>query len=442
MMHARRTRRIGLPLVFAAPLLVAACGGHPETVSPADVPALQQRVQREPQNGPLVLRYAAALYAANRFDTAARIARTGMALAPADALGPLVLGRCLEHADSLGAAIAVYDAFLAAHPDAKGHAAVAAQRLIAYRTQATARARYAVQHESTLAATPPDPQTVAVLPLTIAGDSAYQPLSRGLAQILTSDLALLRRFRMVERLELHALLDEMHLGQTGRVDPQTVAHVGHLVEAGRMVQGLANIANQANTRLEASVVLSSGEVTTPAVATGRFRDLLKMEKDVVVGIASRLGYTLSEAERKAILENGTQDLTAFLAYSRGLVAEDAGDYSAASLYFGQAVQADPKFSAAKTSYQASKTVPAVQQASAGQVTTVAQEQVPAPEPPAETTALDNVTREVAPLMVEQLAPSTPPAQEVVTTPATNPPPPSTTPSQTVTGTILIIFRLP
>lgn len=442
MKRARRNRRLVRPLVACALLLVAACGGHPGAVSPADIPALQQRVQREPGNGPLLLRYAAALYAAGRCDTATSVARTGMALEPASALGPLVVGRCYERADSLSAAIAVYDAYLSAHPDAKGRAGVAAQRLIAYRAQATAQARYAVQHESTLAATPPDPQTVAVLPLTIAGDSTYQPLSRGLAQILTSDLALLKRFRMVERLELHALLDEMHLGQTGRVDPQTAARVGHLVEAGRMVQGLAAIPAGGNARLEASVVLSSGEVTQPATATGRFQDLLKMEKDVVIGIAGRLGYTLSEAERKAILENGTQDLTAFLAYSRGLVAEDAGDYSAAALYFGQASQADPNFQAAKTSYQAAKAAPVVQQASAGQVTTVAQEQVAAPAPPPETTALDNVTHEIAPLPAEQLAPSAPPAQDVVITPSSNPGSPTTTPTQTVTGTILIIFRLP
>ena len=54
-----------------------------------------------------------------------------------------------------------------------------------------------------------------------------------------------------------------------------------------------------------------------------------------------LGYQLSEAERRSILANGTQNLAAFMAFSQGLVAEDAGDYSRAAAYYGQAVRSDP-----------------------------------------------------------------------------------------------------
>src|SRR2546422_6598843 len=44
------------------------------------------------------------------------------------------------------------------------------------------------------------PATLAVLPLVIAGDSSFQPLSRGLAELLTTDLALIRTLRLLERL--------------------------------------------------------------------------------------------------------------------------------------------------------------------------------------------------------------------------------------------------
>ena len=62
---------------------------------------------------------------------------------------------------------------------------------------------------------------------------------------------------------------------------------------------------------------------------------------------------LSQAERQRILENGTQSLVAFLAYSRGLVAEDLGDFPAAALHYADAARADPNFTAARDNYQRS-----------------------------------------------------------------------------------------
>lgn len=436
---------LSLMLALLAASLMAACGGHPAEVSPAEIPQLAQRVQQEPNNGPLQLRYAAALYAANRCDTAVTVARTGMALAPGDAVGPLVVGRCLEAGGQPAQAVQVYRAFVAAHPDVRGAGAVQAQELLAERAAATQAARSALQRESTLASQPGNPQTVAVLPLAITGDSTYDPLSRGLAQMLTSDLALLNRFKMVERLEIGALLNEMHLSQTGRVDPSTAARVGHLVQAGRLVEGVAAIPNKGDVHLEASVVQSSGAVTSPEATSGRLRDLLKMEKTIVVGLAGKLGYTLSEAERKAILENGTQDLSAFLAYSRGLVAEDAGDYSAAATYFGQAVQRDPGFSAARTRYQASAAAPAVQQASAGQVTQVARQSTPQAPSTGEQPlggAVGSTIGDLAPTQAEQATTIVQTTQQAVSTTTSAPPPQNVTPPATVTGIIRIIFRLP
>jgi hypothetical protein len=214
--------------------------------------------------------------------------------------------------------------------------------------------------------------------LTISGDSMYAPLGRGLADMLISDLALLQRFRMVERLQIGALLQEMQLGQTGRVDAATAARVGRLTRAGRMVQGLANIPDEGDVRLEASVVQANGQVTESESATGRVRDLLRLEKELVVGISLRLGYQLSQAERQLILENGTDNLTAFLSYSRGLLAEDLGDFSTAALHFSSAVQADPGFDLARSQYEAAAAAPAVEGASANQVTTVSHTTVTEP----------------------------------------------------------------
>ncbi len=439
--------RYRVTLVFTTSLLTACLGQRPREVSPAEIPELEARVQREPGNAALRARYAAALFAGNQCDRATTEAQRVRQQRPVDAVAVLVIGQCAEKAERFEDALGTYRTFLAQFADAKGSAVIRAREQLALRTYSNQRARLALQNEAQLSAQPADPNTVAVLPLTIASpDTSYQALSRGLAQMITSDLGLIQRFRLVERLQLTALLDELRLAQTQRVDPSTVARVGRLVQASRMVQGLATIPPEGQIRLEASVVQGTGEVTAPEAVTGRFRDLLRIEKDLVVALSARLGYQLSEAERRMILENGTQNLTAFLAYSRGLLAEDAGDFQRAAAYFSDAVRSDPGFQAAREQFQAAVVTQQVQEATATQITTVAETPAPpTPEVGGASEQINNVIQEVAGNTSEKTAvPENTPPPAVNPPPAANPPP---TPNilgtpPTSTGTIRIVFRLP
>jgi tetratricopeptide (TPR) repeat protein len=445
--RTRRLHRVALGAALSVVVTGAGCaGGVASEVSPDEIPVLEARLTEAPNDGDLVLRYSAALFAAGQCDSAMAVARRGMMLEPDKALGPLVVGQCLEGSEAYDEAVGVYEAYLAAYPEHRGSGAVRARQHVARRQRAVVTARRALAQEADLAQVPADPTTVAVLPVAIVGDPEYEPLSRGLAEIMTTDLALLERFRMVERLQVGALLDEMQLAETGRVDGGTAARVGHMLRAGRMVQGVATIPPDGGTRLEASVVLSTGEVQQATSQEGDVKDLLRMEKQVVVDVAAQMGYVLSEAELRTILENGTQNLAAFLAYSNGLEAEDLGNYEAAAAFFGQAVRSDPNFRAARTSYQSASASTTTTQASAGAVTTVAT------TPPAPTDVLvetgtlgdplSSAIVDVAATDAETTAPTTP-VQSGTTTSASQPP--STV---TVVGTpppvgvVRIFFLLP
>jgi hypothetical protein len=218
-----------------------------------------------------------------------------------------------------------------------------------------------------------------------------------------------------------------------------------------MVQGSAAIPDEGDTRLEASVVISSGEVTSPTSRTGRLRDLLDLEKEVVVGIATQLGYVLSEAERQLILENGTRNLAAFLAYSRGLLAEDMGDYQAAAAHFGEAVRADPNFQAARDGFQANEVAPVVEAAAATEVTVTASEPPVQPDAilgpglaDAAASAISATQMDIAGTQSEhatQLSDQTETTTRATgSTIAVNDPVETIT--QTTTGIIRIVFRLP
>ena len=319
---------------------------------------------RAPQPAPVTpFRLGAALAAAGRCDTATVVARAALAREPDNVLGPLVIGTCQEQADRYDEAVATYTDFVAQHPSARGVAALRAKAQLALRAAAEHTARQALAREAELAHQPPQPATVAVLPLVIAGDSTVQPLSRGLAELITTDLAYIRTLRLLERLQIGMLLDELKLGRSERVDPATAARVGRLLRAERLVQGTATIPLRGPVQISATVVTGTGVVRPVEQVTGPFPKLLDLEKQVVFDLAVQLGFALTQAEREQILRQGPKNLAAFLAYSRGLEAMDRGDYGAAARHFKSAARADPSFQAARDGQQTATAAPAVQQAS-------------------------------------------------------------------------------
>lgn len=348
-------------LVIGLAVVIAGCGKPPApSVSPADIPALEQRVRARPDDADLRFRLAAAYLAAGRCPDAHRAVDAGQHLDPDNVLAPLVRGGCQERAGHYDLAVATYRDFVALYPDARGLVTLHAKLQEALRLGAELAARQALERESELTATPPEPRTLAVLPVTVAGDSSFHALSRGLAELIVTDLAAIRSFRLLERLHVGALLDELELARAGQLDPTTAARVGRLLRAERMIQGVAHIPSEhGEVRLQASVVAGDGTVLPGAAVGGAFRDLLRLEKELVLELGAQLGVELTAAERQRILDEGPKDLAAFLAYSQGLEALDGGDFGAAAGHFGDAVRRDPAFRAAADARDAAEAIPVV-----------------------------------------------------------------------------------
>jgi len=340
----------GKGLVVWAALAVSGCATvGPRPVNPEDIPALQERAARDPDDGGVQFLLAAALASADRCDQAVISARRGRALIPEDATGPLIIGKCLEESGEYDAALNLYAEFLFEQGDTPGAQAVEGRRVIALQLKARAMARAAVRNEENLG--PAEPEAVGVLPFIVDGDPSYQALSLGLANMLTTDLALLRRFPLVERVQLDALLQELELAPE-LIDPATAARTGRLMRASRMVLGTVSVPSDAQTRLGGNIVLETGEMVEPLSTEGELADILSMEKELALSIAANLGYQLSEAERQRILENQPGSLAAFLAFSRGLWSESLGDFEAAAAFYSEALVADPQYGEARVKLRA------------------------------------------------------------------------------------------
>lgn len=173
---------------------------------------------------------------------------------------------------------------------------------------------------------------VAVWPFSNGGSFGsdpwdYEALGIGLQQMLITELAQNSKLRLVERSRLREILDELELGKSGYVDPNTTAEVGKLVQARYMIVGSFVDAN-GTIRLDARVDdVETGEVLTETAAKvqGSRDQLLDMVVDLGGLITKAADLPpLPEAvveERKAL----NYPAEAVQLYSRALMREERGD---------------------------------------------------------------------------------------------------------------------
>ena len=159
-----------------------------------------------------------------------------------------------------------------------------------------------------------------------------------------------------------------------------------------------------------------------------------------------MGIQLSPAEQEAINQRPTQNLQAFLSYSRGLMAEDRGDFGAAQADFERAAALDPNFRAAIQSSATAGNLSAASQQSVTSVETAVSQsstlQGAGPSAPVGD-ALNSGTNTVAPTTTTTTAQST--GTTTLTTATDRNPIPEATGTQggqRATGTIVIIIQRP
>lgn len=370
--------RLGTHALVALAALtgIGACApprSTPERLTPSAIAALESQAAAHPEDRAVTLRLARAYYANDRFaDALPHFERMAQA-APTDQETQAYLGLTYEGLTRYDEARAVYTRLLASKPTPGRNV----RRLLSGRLELLTRkelqlaARQAIARESLLTHTPPDPNTIAVMPFHYAGgDSTYRPLERGLAAIVVTDLSRVHQLRLVERARVQMLLDELQLVGQGSVDAATGARSGRLVGAAQVVQGQFTAAGgpAAQLRLDATVVRASDvQIAAAGSSADRLQALFDIEKAVVFQLLDKLGITLTPAERVAISERPTRDLQAFLLYSKGLEAEDRGDYAGAARAYQGAARIDPGFRAAGQQAATSQDVQAAASAPATEI---------------------------------------------------------------------------
>lgn len=198
--------------------------------------------------------------------------------------------------------------------------------------------------------------TVAVLYFTnaaLVNHAEYEPLSKGIAEMLIAELAQSPNLQVVERDRLEQLLQEQNLATAGRVDAETAARLGKVLGARYMLTGGFVIDPKQRMRLDVRAV----NVETSAV---EYVESVQGKADDVLDLIADLGRRVSQGlhlpppparTRPAWTPSGRTagdaGLRRLALMSRGIFEKDHGNYAAAADYFRQALAIDPQFERAQ-----------------------------------------------------------------------------------------------
>ncbi len=207
-------------------------------------------------------------------------------------------------------------------------------------------AKKALAEEEKLQAVKPDPFTIAVCYYNdLTPDKTLQALEKGLAALVIADLSKISVLKVVERMRVHALLEEIKLGQTAIADQDNAPRIGRLLRAENLLVGnLALGSIQATTSIASTSKGIVKSVITTSVEQDKFYEL---SMSVVQGVVKSLGIELSSEESKAVSTPQTTSYKAFIFYSQALDALDTGDWKKARDLFDKALEQDPEFGMAR-----------------------------------------------------------------------------------------------
>ncbi len=191
---------------------------------------------------------------------------------------------------------------------------------------------------------------VAVFPLNYQGnDENYSSLGKGLGELMVNDLGQVSSLKLVERIRVDALLDELKFAATNNVDPAIAPRLGKFLSAGRIVSGRYDVSGEKVMHMDVtSYNIITKQFPNPSTGSDILDNLFRIEKELIFGVIKEMGITLTKAEQERIQRIPTKNIQAFILYSKGLERETAGDFKAAEVYYKQAVSLDPSFSEAQT----------------------------------------------------------------------------------------------
>ncbi len=309
------------------------------------IPVLKEQIAENPDSVQAKNRLGFAYLKTGRMDEAIQEFEEVLNLSPGEPEAVLYLGMAYLNKEELDKAIDTWQGY---RNDKAPLVEEEINRLmtILLIAQSQQSAKTAIAQESQLSAKKADANSIAVCYFNdLSADKSLGAFQKGLAAMVTTDLSKLGKFKVVERLRLQALLQEMKLGQTGIVDPSTAPRIGKLLGTETLVTGNLSLGS---IRVVTSLSSSSREkVVGSANIRVAQEDFYNLPGQIIQNCADILGIKLNAMEQKAIHVPHTKVYKAFIHYGQAIDALDAGKWQDAKNFFEMALKADPNFDLAK-----------------------------------------------------------------------------------------------
>lgn len=210
----------------------------------------------------------------------------------------------------------------------------------------------AVQQEQKLDI-PAPPNSIGVLYFSNkSGRPNLDPLQKGMAVMLISDLAKVEEIQVVERIRMQALLDEMDLGASALMDAETAPRVGKLLGAYYLAGGDILKGREEELEIDPSLLdVPFEQVIEQPSAAGALEELFTLEKVILFNIIKELKIYISPEKEAELRKPLSTSIAALLALFLGIEHSDKGQYSDAANMYEQALIEDPNLKLAKSSLQ-------------------------------------------------------------------------------------------
>ncbi|MFQ5983016.1 MAG: CsgG/HfaB family protein, partial [Woeseiaceae bacterium] len=178
----------------------------------------------------------------------------------------------------------------------------------------------------------------------LAQDEQWDWLSRGMADMLITDLAAVERFRVVDREGLQKYLDEIELAGSGVISNQSLISVGRLAGVDKIIFGTYRVDRDERITIQASIVdIGRQKAETSVKMSGAVSEVLKLEKDLAESLIREFGVSLTQKEKQDLAFAWTESLDATAHFYTALGHYDRGELPLALAESKVAGKIDPDY---------------------------------------------------------------------------------------------------
>ncbi len=179
---------------------------------------------------------------------------------------------------------------------------------------------------------------------SIFDSEKYQPLAKGLSEMMITELNQVEALQVVERQKLRSLMDELKLSQSGILSEESSVEVGKMLGAQHLVFGSYMVTPDKKIRIDVRIVnVETGLTIKASQVTGKEKELFSLIVKLSKKILEDLDVRMTKAEEDLFDRSESLEMNNAVLFSMALELEDRGLLTDAKICYEKLIEIEPKF---------------------------------------------------------------------------------------------------